>query len=180
VFKIEFAVRLSLLAGTALLLSCAVGEISDAGGEPRLGSEDPNPSGAPGTPDGGMSSEGGLPVNESGEPISPISGLPLEDPACPAVAPDVSVSNGWRSTRASQPAFDTLDFEVMARPGAADLDGIVAIGGQDIGAFSDAAILVRFASDGLVDARDGSVYDKDATFPTKQGFGTTSRSRRTC
>jgi hypothetical protein len=81
----------------------------------------------------------------------------------------VSASNGWLSRQASQPAFDTLDFELMARPEAANLNGLVAIGGQDLDEFSDAAILVRFASDGVMDARDGAVYDRDIVFPYEPG-----------
>jgi hypothetical protein len=81
----------------------------------------------------------------------------------------VSTSDGWRSTEASQPAFSTLRFELMARPSVPNLDGMVAIGGQDIGDFSDAAISVRFAEDGHVDARDGASYGSDALFPYEPG-----------
>jgi hypothetical protein len=165
-FKDQFFFRLGLLAAAALLLSCGGGEISDFG-DTRLGPE--NTSVAPGVPGSFGVNEDGLPINEAGEPISPLSDLPLEDSSCPSVAPDVTTSDSWRSTKASQVAFGTLDFEVKARPGAANLDGILAIGGQDIDAFADAAILVRFASDGLMDARDGSVYDKDVTFPYEPG-----------
>ena len=168
-FKDQFFFRLGLLAAAAFLLSCGGGEIGETSdfGDPRLGPE--NTSVAPGVPGSPGVNEDGLPINEAGEPISPLSDLPLEDSSCPSVAPDVTVSNGWRSTKASQAAFGTLDFEAKARPGAANLDGILAIGGRDIDAFADAAILVRFASDGLMDARDGSVYDKDVTFPYEPG-----------
>ena len=163
VLKKRLIVWLGLGLVASVIASCGVGELSDAAGGSRLGPGDTEP----GEP--APSSPGGLPVNEAGDPISPISGLPLEDSACPTVAPDVSVADAWRSTQATQVAFDTLEFEVMARPGAADLDGLLAIGGEDISGFSDAAILVRFASDGLVDARDGSTYDKDVSYPYEAG-----------
>jgi hypothetical protein len=71
---------------------------------------------------------------------------------------------------ASQAAFDTLEFTVMARPEVTNLDAMVAVGSQDIADFSDTAIAVRFADDGLIDARDGSVYDKDVSFSYEAGI----------
>ncbi len=106
---------------------------------------------------------------ESATPMNPLSGLPVHDPTCSPAAPDVTVSNGWRSAAASQAAFDTLELVVIARPGAANLDGLVAIGAGELADFPDAAILVRFADDGFVDARDGSTYDKDIPFTYEAG-----------
>ena len=85
------------------------------------------------------------------------------------LAPELSASNGWRSVPASQPAFDTLEFEVLARAAVADIDALVAVGAQEIADFSDASIKVRFAADGTIDARDGLVYDSDVAFPYEPG-----------
>ena len=88
---------------------------------------------------------------------------------CPGVSPDVSVSDGWESKEASQSAPDTLYFEVMARPTAANLDALVAVGAQDIHDFSDAAITVRFSESGLVDVMDDVEYDSDGLFEYDPG-----------
>ncbi|MGB8223516.1 MAG: hypothetical protein WCF10_13105, partial [Polyangiales bacterium] len=85
------------------------------------------------------------------------------------LTPELSASNGWRSVPASQPAFDTLEFEVLARAAVADIDALVAVGAQEIADFSDASIKVRFAADGTIDARDGLVYDSDVAFPYEPG-----------
>jgi hypothetical protein len=57
----------------------------------------------------------------------------------------------------------------MARLEAVGLDAVLAVGGQDISDFSDAAILVRFAENGLIDARDGPDYDRDIAFAYEPG-----------
>jgi hypothetical protein len=103
-------------------------------------------------------------------PTSPFSNLPVDDPTCSSASPDVTVSGGgWWSAAASLPVFDELEFVVIARPGEPNLNGLVAIGAQELTDFPDAAILVRFAEDGLIDARDGSTFDKDETFGYEAG-----------
>jgi hypothetical protein len=89
--------------------------------------------------------------------------------ACMSPVPDVSATGGWQSRRAPQEASSELFFEVMARPTAANLNGLVAIGSGDINDFSDAAILVRFAENGEIDARDGSQYFSDRSIPYVPG-----------
>ncbi len=79
----------------------------------------------------------------------------------PDIVAELSASDGWRSIEASEPAFETLRFEVMARPEVADIDALVAVGADGITDFSDASIKVRFADDGFIDARDGSTYKSD-------------------
>ena len=80
---------------------------------------------------------------------------------CMSPVPDVSATSGWQSRKAPQATSSELFFEVMARPTAANLNGLVAIGSGDINDFSDAAILVRFADNGEIDVRNGSQYDSD-------------------
>jgi hypothetical protein len=92
---------------------------------------------------------------------APTNALP---PACSSETADVSASNGWRSTQAPQAAFDTLRFEFMARPAVADLNGLVAVGAENIDEFTDAAMSVRFAGSGVIDARNGAGYDSDILF----------------
>jgi hypothetical protein len=158
------------LLGTALVSSCALGEIGDEVGEARLGPES-------GTFDGGVElspeaaaefSEDPVPgVVERSAPETPNTAMQPEEPiasACSSAAPDLSAIDGWRTTQASQAAFDTLRFEFMARPAAANLNGLVAVGAQNIDEFSDAAISVRFTGSGLIDARDGSAYASDTLF----------------
>ena len=89
--------------------------------------------------------------------------------ACPGASADVSASSGWRSVESSLPADGALRFEFKARPTAANLDGLVAIGAEDIDAVAKAAITVRFAEDGFVDAFDGTVYDSDVAYPYDPG-----------
>ena len=108
-------------------------------------------------------------IGGPGDPSGPETSPPNDPSGCASRAPDVSTGDGWRSTEASQSAFDTLRFEVMARPAAARVDGLVAIGGQEIRDFTDAAIAVRFAEDGYVDARDGAEYDRDLDFVYEPG-----------
>jgi hypothetical protein len=57
----------------------------------------------------------------------------------------------------------------MARPEASNLNGLVAIGAQDIDDFTDAPIAVRFTDNGIVDVRNGSVYDSDGFFEYEAG-----------
>ena len=76
-------------------------------------------------------------------PTVPNEPFPQDDPTCPSAAAVVSASNGWQSVPASQAAFDTLEFTVMARPEVTNLDAMVAVGSQDIADFSDTAIAVR-------------------------------------
>ena len=110
-----------------------------------------------------------IPKKHRGSDESGSGSMPTGPTACAARTPDVSTSDGWRSTQASQPAFGSLRFKLMARPAFANLDGMVAIGGQDIEDFPDAAIAVRFAEDGHIDARDGSSYGSDASFAYDPG-----------
>ena len=81
------------------------------------------------------------------------------------IVPTMSVSNGWRSIEASEAALRTLEFEVWARPGVDDGDASVVVGSGDMSGFSDAPIEVRFANDGFIKARNGSVYDSDNAYP---------------
>ena len=122
------------------------------------------------------SSCGGGDIGEMGgvrerEPTTPPTDAPGDpsDLSCSAASPDVGASNGWRSTEASQPAVGELYFEVKARASAENLNGLMAVGGEGIDEFSKAAIAVRFAESGLVDARDGAAYDSDVPCPYEQG-----------
>jgi len=135
---------LSFVAIATMASACS-GEIGSLSGAPR--SDDPST---------GLGFESG-------------DAFPLEDPTCPSAAAVVSASDGWRSALASAAAFDTLEFELMARPEEANMDALVAVGDEDIADFSDAALVVRFADDGLIDVRDGDVYDKDLSFAYEAG-----------
>ncbi|MDB4278391.1 right-handed parallel beta-helix repeat-containing protein [Deltaproteobacteria bacterium] len=90
-------------------------------------------------------------------------------PVCPGASPDVSASNGWLSSEAALPASGGLYFEFKTRPAAANLNGLVAVGAEDINDFAKTAIAVRFAKDGLVDVRDGSVYRSDVSYAYDPG-----------
>ena len=96
-----------------------------------------------------------------GNEVSPL--------VCPGASPDVSAQSGWRSGEASMPADEALRFELKARPTAANLDGLVAIGAEDIDDFPKAAIAVRFADNGLVDVRDGAFYSSEVAYPYDPG-----------
>ena len=106
--------------------------------------------------------------DSSGEPrLGP--GYDDVAPVCPGASADISASDGWRSSEASLPANETLRFEFKARPTAANLDGLVAVGAEDINDFTRAAITVRFADNGLVDVRDGAFYSSDMAYPYDPG-----------
>jgi len=107
--------------------------------------------------------------NPTSDPADLDDPFPQDDATCPSAAAVVSASNGWQSAAASQAAFDSLELELMARPEVTNLDALIAVGAHDIGDFSDAAISVRFADDGLIDARDGSGYDKDVSVSYEAG-----------
>jgi len=111
-----------------------------------------------------------------GGEIGDSAGEPRVDPGfdnaaltCPGVSADLSASEGWQSKEASQPAPDSLYFEVMARPTEANLDALVAVGAQDIHDFSDAAITVRFSETGFVDVMDDAEYSSDGLFEYEPG-----------
>jgi len=141
-----------LVAAAALVSACS-GEIGGASAGARQG---PAP--------GSGSAEGAAdPTDLTDDPF------PQDDPTCSSAAAVVGASDGWQSRQASEPAFETLEFEVMARPEAANIDALVAVGSDDISDFSDGAMKVRFADDGFIDARDGSVYDSDVAIAYEPG-----------
>ena len=143
-FKRSFHGRVAgFLTALAFMSSCGGGDIGDMR---YLGD-----GGSPGTPT---------------EPPGDGPGDPL---TCTAASADVGASNGWRSVDASQPAVGDLYFELTARPTAENLDGLMAVGAEGIDEFSKAAIAVRFADSGLVDARDGTSYESDVAFPYDPG-----------
>ena len=123
------------------LSACAVGDIGGPAGQPG--------------------------VARGGDGADPLDYLPA--PKCPAASPDVAARDGWRSSNASVPADGVLRFELEARPTAANLDGLVAVGAESIDSFDKAAIAVRFADDGLVDVRDGAFYTSDMAYPYEPG-----------
>ncbi len=84
---------------------------------------------------------------------------------CAEASPDVAARNGWHSSTSSVPTDGVLRFEVKARPTAANLDGLVAVGAESIDDFDKAAIAVRFADDGLVDVRDGALLREQYGLP---------------
>jgi len=138
--------RLGLFATSILVLSsaCAVGEIGGGPGGARFGAED------------GVGSS----------PVEPSNPTAL---SCAGASPDVAARNGWRSSDAGEPATGALSFELKARPTAANLDGLVALGAESIDEFDKAAITVRFAENGLVDVRDGAFYASDTRYEYKPG-----------
>ena len=123
------------------LNACAVGDIGGAPGDPRRGS--------------------------AAEGVDPSNPFPVLQ--CPGASPDVAARDGWRSSNASAPTDGVLRFELKARPTAANLDGLVAVGAENIDDFDKAAITVRFADDGLVDVRDGVFYTSDMAYPYEPG-----------
>jgi hypothetical protein len=142
VLKHQLVGRLGLFVCVLVVVSaCGGGEISDASGGARLGPEASDP--------------------EVGNGVAPL--------VCPGATPDVSAKSGWQSHEASVPADGALRFELKARPTAADLEGIVAVGAEDIDDFSKAAIAVRFDDSGLVDVRDGVDYSSDLAYPWEPG-----------
>ncbi len=99
----------------------------------------------------------------SANPVAPT------EPICSELSPDIQASDGWRNVQASQTAEGELFSSYKARPTVAGLNGLLAIAPQPVDAFSDAAVLVRFADNGLVDARNGSIYDSDIAYPYEPG-----------
>ena len=131
-----------LVVIAAYLGACSVGEIgTSVDGDPRTRGDADDPAPAPSAP----------------------------AVQCPGASPDVAARNGWRSSEASEPADDSLLFEVKARPTADNLDGVVALGAEGVEQFDQAAIAVRFGADGLIDVRDGGTYASDVAYPYEPG-----------
>ena len=144
--------------------ACAVGDIGDSFGSPRGDTEDGS--------DEAVDTPPVLVPSNPSDPSDPSAPSELGDPAalqCPGANPDVSASNGWRSSEASLPAYDALYFEFKARPTAANLNGLVGVGAESIKEFAEAALSVRFAKDGVVDVRDGAVYNSDVSYAYEPG-----------
>lgn len=139
----SFIVLTALLAMATALGSCVEGQISNTG---RAASGDP-----------------------SANPAADGIGDPGAPSFCPSGVATVSASNGWQSKQASQSAVGGLYFEFMARPTKANLDGLVAVGAQNIDEFADGAIAIRFSDSGLVDVRDGTEYSSDGFFEYESG-----------
>ena len=141
--------------------ACAVGDIGDSFGSPRGDTEDGSDE-VVDTP----------PVLVPSNPSDPSAPSDPGEPAalqCPGANADVSASNGWRSSEASLPAYDALYFEFKARPTAANLNGLIGVGAEPINEFAETALSVRFAKDGLVDVRDGAVYNSDVSYAYEPG-----------
>jgi len=112
----------------------------------------------------------GLPPGGSETPGDPMTPSEAGDEMCPGATAVVTADGArWTSNEVSVAAFDTLQFEVKARPQAEAVDALVAVGSDDINTFSDAAILVRFAPSGIVDVRDGAEYVRDVDFVYEAG-----------
>jgi hypothetical protein len=142
VFEHPLVGRVGLLVSVLVLAdACGGGEISDAPGGARLGPEASDP--------------------EVGNGVAPL--------VCPGASPDVRAQSGWQSYEAPLPADGALRFELKARPTAANLEGVVAVGAEDIDDFPKAAIAVRFDDSGLVDVRDGADYSSDLAYPWEPG-----------
>ena len=149
-FKQQLLGRLGLFFCISVLVgACVGGQIGDAPGAARLG---------PGDDLVGQ-------IDPS-EPV--VSGVPVSL-TCAGAGPDLSTSDDWLSSEASLPAFDALYFEFKARPTAANIDGLVGVGAGDINDFDGAALTVRFAQTGLVDVRDGAVYNSDTSYAYDPG-----------
>ena len=110
-----------------------------------------------------------------GEPDSGLRPVTLKSgtkspPSCvPERAPMSALRTAGGASEASLPADGALRFELKARPTAANLEGLVAVGAEDIDDFPKAAIAVRFADNGLVDVRDGAFYSSDLAYPWDPG-----------
>ncbi len=69
------------------------------------------------------------------------------------------------------PQTGTFTFEVDATPaaGSASVDSAVALGNTLMTAYTDLAAIVRFHDNGLVDARNGSSYQSENSYPFTPG-----------
>ena len=77
----------------------------------------------------------------------------------------LSVSNGSRTVEATERAYDTLEFEFMARPGGAQVDAGIAVAADQSVDMSEAPIRVRFGEDGFIDVQDGGQWTKSTMMP---------------
>ena len=153
-----------------LLNACTGGNIGDA--TPRVtDGPDPNTSDTiPGEMPPGEMPPGEMPPGEmppGGTPPGETPPAAIEQ--CPGANADVSAAlNGWSSSDASLPAHGALRLELKARP-TETLTGLFAVGAKAVNAFNEAAIAVRFGSDGTVDARDGAFYSSDVEYAYDPG-----------
>lgn len=95
---------------------------------------------------------------------------PIDDPtstctvpvpsACGSKTPDLSTSaDAWVDSAQQTASTESLTFEVYAR--AATADSIVTVSSVPITTFGDAAMLVRFDTDGFFDVRNAGAYACD-------------------
>ena len=162
--------RRAALVGTAMILTACTGDIdilpADAGSDATMfdGSLDAS------TPDAFFEPD----VSNADVTRDDADGEGVEEPdACAVLAmgaeTTLRTSSEWNSERIAMPGERIVGGRFLAR---VDGDTPHALFGLSTGAssaFSDSSSIVRFASTGIIDVRDGDAYSSDSPVPFDAG-----------
>ncbi|MCH7850131.1 MAG: hypothetical protein IH845_00630 [Nanoarchaeota archaeon] len=79
----------------------------------------------------------------------------------------LTTTNSWQNNViATQSGSFSVSFDVI--PDVVNMDGLVAISNGAGAVFDDFAVMIRFSTSGIIDARNGAVYSKDVSIPYTQ------------
>jgi hypothetical protein len=88
--------------------------------------------------------------------------IPPPDPSC------LSTAGAWRNSAfASQNGSFSAEFD--ATPSAVNLDGVMGLSNGAASGYASMAAIVRFNTNGLIDARNGASYAANASIPYAAG-----------
>ncbi len=108
-------------------------------------------------------------VDTDGDGVNDCDDPCPADPNDTCVADCVTSTPTWQNTALAASQSGSFEFRFDALPNNANMDGIVALS-QGAGAtFADYAVIVRFAPNGSIDARDGAAYAADAVVAYSPG-----------
>jgi len=77
-------------------------------------------------------------------------------------------SLAWQNI-AIETQTETFSVEFEATPNQANMDGVIALASSPGFVFSDYAVLIRFYTDGNIDAKNGGTYSSDSTITYSSG-----------
>lgn len=75
----------------------------------------------------------------------------------------------WFANAQLAPTRSTLMASFFATPSTANMDGVVGFASGPVDAYNDLAASIRFATNGLIEARDGDAYRADIAVPYTAG-----------
>ena len=84
--------------------------------------------------------------------------------AANSLSRDCLVASSW-TNKPFEPQTGTFTAEFDARPFANDIDGVIGLSSENAIGYTNLAVIVRFFTNGVIDARNGGTYAAASTIP---------------